>query len=155
MAARPVLSLTQLERLEALWAEQRVPLVEHLRRGLADKEIETQLQSLGLRLPSEAALWWGWHDGVPSGQPRDMGGSCFAFLPLGDAIREHQPSRRVAETAARTEEEADHLWHPSYTQDPVHLEQMALVSERHADRAEPAASALDVDQPHEPVELWG
>jgi cell wall assembly regulator SMI1 len=114
MAGTPLLSLTQLERLEALWAEQGTPLVEHLRPGLTNEEIERELEPLGLRLPSEAALWWGWHDGVPSGQPRVMGGSCFRFLTLGDAVREYHSSRRVAETAARTEDEADHLWHPSW-----------------------------------------
>jgi DNA-binding MarR family transcriptional regulator len=35
-----------------------------------------------------------------------------------------------------------------------YLEQMALVSERHAERAEAAASARDAEGPPEPVELW-
>jgi cell wall assembly regulator SMI1 len=114
MGGSPLLSLTQLERLEALWAEQGAPLVEHLRPGLTIEEIERELEPLGLRLPSEAALWWGWHDGVPTGKPREMGGSFFLFLTLGDAVREYHSSRRVAEAAARTDEEADHLWHPSW-----------------------------------------
>jgi cell wall assembly regulator SMI1 len=114
MAESPLLSLTQLERLEELWAEQGAPLVEHLQPGLTNEEIERELEPLDLRLPCEAALWWGWHDGVPSGQPRDMGGPVFRFLTLADAVREYHSSRRVAEGAARTEDEADHLWHPSW-----------------------------------------
>lgn len=114
MAGTPLLSLTQLERLETLWAEQGAPLVEHLRPGISNEEIDRQLESLRLRLPSEAALWWSWHDGVPSGQPSDMGGAAFMFFTLGDAVREYHSSRRVAETAARTADEADRLWHPSW-----------------------------------------
>jgi cell wall assembly regulator SMI1 len=114
MAESPLLSLTQLERLEALWAEQGAPLVGHLQPGLTDEEIARELAPLGLRLPGEAALWWGWHDGVPSGQPRDMGGPVFRFLTLADAVQEYHSSRQVAESAARTKDEADHLWHPTW-----------------------------------------
>jgi cell wall assembly regulator SMI1 len=114
MAESPLLSLTQLERLEALWAEQHAPLVEHLQPGLTDEEIGTELEPLGLRVPCEAAIWWGWHGGVLSGRPSDMGGPVFRFLTLGDAVQEYRSSRRVAEYAARTEDEADHLWHPSW-----------------------------------------
>ena len=108
------LSSAQLERLEALWAEQGAPLVDHLRPGLRDDQIESQLRPLGLLLPSEAALWWKWHDGVPSGQPDVMGGSYFRFLTLADAIGEYHASRQVAERAARSPDEADRLWHPSW-----------------------------------------
>lgn len=114
MAERSLLSLTQLQRLEELWAAQEAPLMEHLRPGLSDEQIDSQLRPLGLRLPTEAALWWGWHDGVPSGKPRDMGGSFFLFLTLADAVREYHSSRRVAETAARTADEVDRLWHPCW-----------------------------------------
>jgi cell wall assembly regulator SMI1 len=114
MAERPLLSLTQLERLEALWAEQGAPLVEHLRPGLTNEEIERQLRCLGQRLPREAVLWWKWHDGVLSGKSDIMGGPQFRFLTLGGAVRVYHRSRNVAETAARTSEEADHLWHPSW-----------------------------------------
>jgi cell wall assembly regulator SMI1 len=114
MAEGPLLSWAQLEQLEALWAEQGAPLVGQLRPGLRDDEIESQLRPLGLRLPSEAALWWKWHDGVPNGQPDLMGGSYFRFLTLADSISEYHATRRVAETAARTADEADRLWHPSW-----------------------------------------
>ena len=43
-----------------------------------------------------------------------MGGSYFRFLTLADAIREHHASRQVAERAARSPDEADRLWHPSW-----------------------------------------
>jgi cell wall assembly regulator SMI1 len=114
LAATPLLSLTQLERLEALWAEQGAPLVEHLRPGLGANEVENQLAPLGLRLPSEAALWWGWHDGVPSREPGVMGGSYLRFLTLADAVEEYRSSRRVAEQAAGIAESADRFWHPSW-----------------------------------------
>ena len=97
-----------------LWAEQGAPLVEHVQPGVTGEEIDSELEPLGVCLRAEAALWWSWHNGVLSGQPRDMGGPFFSFLTLGDAVREYHSSRRVAETAARTEDEADRLWHPSW-----------------------------------------
>jgi len=114
MTRAPLLSLTQLKRLEALWREQGAPLVEHLRPGLGDVEIERQLRPLGLSLPSEAALWWKWHDGVQGGQPGIIGGSYFRFLTLADSVRQYHTSRQVAETAARTDDEVDRLWHRSW-----------------------------------------
>jgi cell wall assembly regulator SMI1 len=109
-----MLSSTQLERLQALWCEQGAPLAEHLEPGLTDEEIESEMGSLGLRLPAEAALWWGWHNGVPPGRPRDMGGAAFALLTLEEAVREYHSSRQVAEQAALTDGEADRLWHPTW-----------------------------------------
>jgi cell wall assembly regulator SMI1 len=109
-----MLSFAQLERLEALWAEQGAPLAEHLQSGLTHQEMQSELEPLRLRLPSEAAVWWGWHNGVRRGEPRDMGGPVFMFLTLGDAVAEYHSSRRVAETAARHEDEADYLWHPTW-----------------------------------------
>ena len=109
------LSLAQLERLEALWAEQGAPLVANLRPGLSEHEIEAQLRPLGLRAPAEARLWWGWHDGVPSGQARIMGGSWFRFFTLSDAVAQYHSSRGVAKQAAGIDEEgADRFWHPSW-----------------------------------------
>jgi cell wall assembly regulator SMI1 len=84
--------------------------VPQLSRGA----IGSQMRPLGLRLPGEAALWWKWHDGVPSGEPDVMGGSYFRFLTLADSVKEYYASRQVAEQAALTPDEADHLWHPSW-----------------------------------------
>lgn len=53
-------------------------------------------------------------DGVESGQPDIIGGSYLRFLKLADAVGEYHSSRQVAETAARTAEEADRLWHPGW-----------------------------------------
>lgn len=113
-AEAPLLSLSQLERLKALWVEQQAPIVEHLRPGLREEEINQQLRPLGLRVPYEAALWWSWYDGVPSGQPDFTGGAHLRFLTLGDAIGQYHESLRIAQAVGRTEDEADRLWNPSW-----------------------------------------
>jgi cell wall assembly regulator SMI1 len=109
-----MLSSAQLERLQVLWGEQGAPLAKHLQPGLTNEEIDSAMGSLGLRLPTEATLWWRWHNGVPSGSPRDMGGPALACLGLEAAVREYHSSRRVAEQAAMTDGEADRLWHPTW-----------------------------------------
>jgi cell wall assembly regulator SMI1 len=110
----PLLSLIQLRRLETLWIEEGAPLVEHLRPGVARGELERLLGPLDVRLPTEARLWWEWHDGVPSGQPRDMGGAAFFFLTLADAVDQYQASRCIATTAAVSDEERLRLWDPCW-----------------------------------------
>jgi cell wall assembly regulator SMI1 len=108
------LSAALLERLESLWREQGAPLVDHLQPGMPSDQAARLVEPCGLRLPSEAALWWEWRDGVPSERPREMGGPAFFFLPLAEAVEQYGASRRVAHTAARDENEADRLWDPAW-----------------------------------------
>lgn len=59
-------------------------------------------------------MWWGWHDGVGAGKPRELGGPWFVFLTLADAVDQYRTSRDLAVTAALTPDETDRLWHPSW-----------------------------------------
>jgi hypothetical protein len=66
-----LLSRGQLERLERVWRQQRVPILECLQPGLTHDEMDTICAPLGVRLTDEARTWWGWHNGglgEPPGQ---------------------------------------------------------------------------------------
>jgi len=56
--------LAALERLEARLAAVGAPVVEHLRPGLTDEEIDALTPGLPHRLPIELRTWYGWHDGA-------------------------------------------------------------------------------------------
>jgi hypothetical protein len=83
----PVLTADLLETLETGWARQSAPVMEHLRPGLSPERIDDLTAPLGLRLPVEARIWWGWHDGVDVRLgPRTELGPSLPFLPLEAAI---------------------------------------------------------------------
>lgn len=65
-----------LERLEAHWRRQGVPVLKQLAPGLPASEVETALAALGLPAPREAIIWWGWRNGldVRPGQVIEGGG---------------------------------------------------------------------------------
>lgn len=44
--------------------QQGAPLVDLLQPGLTEAEMDDRTRPLGVTLPDEARLWWGWHDGV-------------------------------------------------------------------------------------------
>jgi cell wall assembly regulator SMI1 len=71
-----------LEQLAARWREQGMPIVESLRPGLSDAEMDELTQPLGVLLPREARTWWGWHNGADAGSA-DLGpGRCSHPLPM-------------------------------------------------------------------------
>ena len=71
MTSTPPLRLSSelLNRLEQTWVEQHAPLASHLRPGLTDTQMDDITAPLGVLLPPEARLWWGWHDGVDAPGP--------------------------------------------------------------------------------------
>lgn len=89
-----------LNQLEEHWRRQRAPLLEHLRPGLTDSEADSLTAPLGLHLPVEARIWWGWHDGVSAdvlpGYGRTIGGPGFQFLPLKEAVAVYVRWRKLA-----------------------------------------------------------
>ena len=87
-----------LEALAERWRLRGAPIVEHLRPGLSDAEIDALTDPLGITLPGEARTWWSWHDGVASnaGQPeRRIGALMMEFIPLAQAVRDYQEGRAV------------------------------------------------------------
>jgi cell wall assembly regulator SMI1 len=120
-----VLSDELLARLERSWIAQDAPLLKHLRPGLTDDEITEVTAPLGLSLPSEAVLWWRWHDGVGIEEglrnvDREVGPGRYEYLPLEQAARRYEEMRAVAEQAAGGSgnpafmSDRDYWWHPSW-----------------------------------------
>ena len=60
----PQLTVDLLEQLAERWRRQRAPITEALSPGLDEEEMDALIAPLGLSLPVEARVWWGWHDGV-------------------------------------------------------------------------------------------
>jgi hypothetical protein len=94
----PMLTVDQLTQLKLRW--ERLGLVgvlDHLRPGLTDAEMDALTEPLGIVLPEEARVWSGWHDGTDPLGIDPIRGEEFAmlapgriFLSLGDAVKECQ-----------------------------------------------------------------
>jgi hypothetical protein len=84
----PFLRVTQLEELRNRWEQQGLGIVDALRPGLTDAEMDELTRPLGFTLPREARVWWGWHDGAqPDDQDRiEMLGPGRQFLSLRDSV---------------------------------------------------------------------
>jgi cell wall assembly regulator SMI1 len=142
-----MLSLDLLETLKQRWEDNGAPIVGALSPGLPDNEIDARTQELGLSLPDEARLWWGWHDGVPpdAGEARWMGG--YEYLQLEEAVRLHRYwsdlAREMADLAM-TPELADvaSWWDPSWFPITQTVSGAALVCDCSVERPEPSPIRL-------------
>jgi cell wall assembly regulator SMI1 len=97
-----------LEEFEDRLRSQGAPIVDVLRPGLTDDEMQQLVGPLGLRLPREARCWWAWHDGTVVGAPmiaRYLGPGWMA-LSLDDAVRDCVSSREIEAEAREIEEAA-------------------------------------------------
>ena len=87
-------------------ARAKAPICDHLQPGLDNEAMAAITDPLGLRLPDEARVWWGWHDGVPgieSAAPeRHLGPGNFAYTPLTQAAQWYVRMRELAHLTART-----------------------------------------------------
>jgi hypothetical protein len=113
----PPLEIALLESYAQRIRERGVPFDERVRPGLSVDEIDETMASLGLVLPLEARVWWGWRDGQ-----KDRGWSVFCpghrCLSLAAAVEHYRFMREIAadtaEPGLRTRETADELWDPSW-----------------------------------------
>jgi hypothetical protein len=109
-----MLTVDQLTQLKLRWEKLGlVGVLDHLRPGLTDAEMDALTASLGIVLPAEARVWWGWHDGTDPLGIDPIRGEEFAmlapgriFLPLGHAVRQCQRWRKVIWEGI----EPDELW---------------------------------------------
>jgi hypothetical protein len=75
-----------LEELAERWRALRAPIADSLRPGLSDAEMDALVSPLGLRLPHEARVWWGWHDGTDSDLLSHGIGNQIVPLRLAQAV---------------------------------------------------------------------
>lgn len=79
---------------------------------------------VGLELPHEARLWWGWHDGIEREDAevlparRELGPG-FDFLPLAEAIELYDDQREMFATTGIEELRPAHLFPITYRNGPV------------------------------------
>lgn len=92
------------ELLENYAADLRslgVPIADCLAPGLASERMDLMTHPLGLDLPTEARVWWGWHDGVAGSDavPTDVTitGSGWRYLSLEQALNATTETRDVAD----------------------------------------------------------
>ena len=100
MGQVPLLGRRLVEELGARWRAVHAPVVDRLRPGLADAELDALMEPLGLRLPMEARVWWGWHDGVEAtsvrlSREREIM-PALEFHPLAEAVDRCWTWRRIS-----------------------------------------------------------
>ena len=86
-----VLDQALLGELEASWRAQGADIAEILAPGLGDDAITALVGPLGLTLPEEARIWWGWHDGVTEATANGWQiGPSLGFYSLAEAVDEYR-----------------------------------------------------------------
>lgn len=111
-----LLSLEQLETLEARLREVDAPVIGRLQPGLSDADIDALTAPLGLELPVEARRFWSWHNGTVEGRPVDrlLGPLDLLFLTLEETVEICRSRRKIAEDVVpdRPEDEWRPAWFP-------------------------------------------
>lgn len=110
MAAEPPrLTVELLERLATHWRKQDAPIVRRLAPGLSDAEIDALTEPLHLRVPSEARVWWKWHNGAHDDFIAMSGGKAFSSLErcVSTATEMRDIAREVPRPYGLSAEEAD------------------------------------------------
>jgi hypothetical protein len=114
----PLLDAQLLHTYEERLRAQGLPFDEWVRPGLRGDEMDTVLAPLGLRLPSEARTWWGWHDGENPTARNDLLGPSTEFLSLAESVRQYGQSRGIAERTAKQDpppwDDPDFAWNPAW-----------------------------------------
>jgi len=64
-----LLDRTLLDRFDASLEALGAPILGAWAPGLSDAEIDALLVPLGIDLPAEARVWWGWHNGTREDAP--------------------------------------------------------------------------------------
>ena len=114
-APPPLLTLDQLDRLEDHWRRQEAPILEHLRPGLSDDEMDSLTDPLGLRLPTEARTWWGWRGGADIAADRPQSylmSPDRIFYTVEHAVEQYRSARRLWEDI--DPDNADYWWRPTW-----------------------------------------
>jgi hypothetical protein len=151
-----MLSAELLAELERRWRAQHVPWVERWAEGLSVSSMDELTVPLGLRLPTEARVWWRWHNGVPAercplSRDREMGGPGFQFLPLDEAVEQYRSGREI--TARAFDGDADRGWPRTWLPITVAANGTVVVCNCAGQEGEPAPIYnVRWDSLHEPPE---
>lgn len=89
-----------LDGLQSRWRTHGAPVAARLQAGLSTADINAATAPLGLRLPSGARTWWGWHDGVAAravrlARERELAPG-LEFLPLAEAVQRGLRYREIS-----------------------------------------------------------
>lgn len=90
-----LLTAERLEVLASALRERGFPIVERLRPGLTEVQMDALTGPLGLSLPVEARVWWGWHDGATAAGPATIGPGWW-FAPLATCVDSYRELRDIA-----------------------------------------------------------
>jgi hypothetical protein len=107
-----------LHAYEERLGSQGVPVEQWTRPGLGSEEMEETLASLGLSLPIEGRVWWGWHDGATREGQDKVVGPWRSFLSLAEAVKVAQEFRLMAEELVEPDtpplDDPDFRWNPAW-----------------------------------------
>jgi cell wall assembly regulator SMI1 len=86
---------------------------------LTEKQMSATLSPLGLGLPVEARVWWGWHDGANGqGLRKPLAPVGGRLLSLAQAVDAYKLFKRSAERGVEPDIPAlanpDDRWHPAW-----------------------------------------
>jgi hypothetical protein len=101
-----MLTVRLLEQFATRLRSQGVPAIDVAQPGLTDQTMQELVSPLGLTLPLEARVWWGWRNGVPetAGAGRTEIGPGRKWLPLDEAVAECSQIRQMLAEAAGGEQ---------------------------------------------------
>ena len=83
-----LLTLKLLERLDRTLRDVGAAIVECWEPGLTREQMDVLTEPHGFRLPDEAALWWGWHNGA--GRAEITPTPCRFPVTLESAMRDFE-----------------------------------------------------------------
>jgi hypothetical protein len=119
------LSIELLDELEQRWRSQGAPVADQLQPGLSHAEMDALVAPLGLTLPDEPRVWWGWRNGA---RGADLGVPVgFSHDSLQHAVERAGFQRRIAREVA--DDDPSSMWRWSWLPWSYDISGAALVIE--------------------------
>jgi hypothetical protein len=119
-SSSPILDVSLLRAFEERLRLWDLPVGRWANPGLTDDEMDEVVAPLGLRLPIEARIWWGWYDG----ETKEGRGKLFTpwdgMLPLREAVDVYLSFRSMANKLSEPDhlppprDNPDFFWHPGW-----------------------------------------
>jgi hypothetical protein len=114
-----MLDQATLDAYEARLEAQGVPILDAGKPGLSELEMRDLVAPLGLELPTEGRLWWGWRNGSPRSMNKKpltpVGNEC---LTLAQAVDTYRQYRKLVEENVEPDrpplDEPNFRWDPSW-----------------------------------------